>query len=93
MASDTPRNADVARLRRTGVEPVHRALDGRDLVLVLAAWAGAVVAVLGVAATTRIGPIVLDLSERHGVHLGDVVTALVCFTAAWTVTVESRRQR
>jgi hypothetical protein len=52
-----------------------------------------VVAVLGVAATTRIGPIVLDLSERHGVHLGDVVTALVCFTAAWTVTVESRRQR
>jgi hypothetical protein len=56
-------------------------------------WFSRPVAVLGVAATTRIGPIVLDLSERHGVHLGDVVTALVCFTAAWTVTVESRRQR
>ena len=38
-----------------------------------AAWAVAVAVSLAVAADTRIGPVLLTLSPRHGVHAGDVV--------------------
>jgi hypothetical protein len=53
---------------------------------VVATWLGAAVAVLFVVATTTVGPVVLRLSDRHGVHAGDVVGAVVIVAGAALVT-------
>ncbi len=37
---------------------------------------------LYVAATTEVGPILVELSATHGIHLGDVVAGLVSYAAA-----------
>ena len=52
----------------------------------VATWLGAAVAVLFVAATTTVGPVVLRLSDRHGVHAGDLVAAVVIVAGAALVT-------
>jgi hypothetical protein len=41
---------------------------------------------LGVAVTTTIGPVVLELSPRHGVHVGDVVAFAVSYAMALAIT-------
>jgi hypothetical protein len=53
---------------------------------VLAVWCAATVAVLAMAADTKIGPIMLVLSRRHGVHAGDLVVAVVAYAAAAVLT-------
>jgi hypothetical protein len=53
---------------------------------VAASWGGAAAALLFVAGTTRVGPVVLRLTEGHGVHAGDVVGAAVILTGACLVT-------
>jgi hypothetical protein len=58
----------------------------RQLVLVLVAWAGATVFVLVVAAGTKVGPILFQLSERHGVHAGDLLVGTASYGAALLLT-------
>jgi hypothetical protein len=49
--------------------------------LVILVWSVAASAVLVVATETAVGPILIKLSRRHGIHLGDAL-AFVVFTAA-----------
>jgi hypothetical protein len=51
------------------------------------AWLVANAAGLYVAAETSWGPVVVVLSERHGVHVGDILAVLVGVAIATTVTV------
>ena len=53
---------------------------------VVAVWCVATVLVLVVAAETRIGPVLVTLTRRHGVHLGDAVALVVGYTAAALAT-------
>ena len=55
------------------------------LLLHLATWAIATMFGLFVAAETRIGPVVVALSYRHGIHLGDLVAFMVAY--AWAARV------
>jgi hypothetical protein len=41
---------------------------------------------LAVAATTRIGPILLSVTSSHGVHLGDVLAFAVAYGSAILIT-------
>ena len=69
---------------------------GRLVLLVLGTWVAATVVVIGVAAETKIGPVVLPLSFRHGIHLGDLATMVVAYGAAILLTawaVERYRAR
>ncbi|SHL31900.1 hypothetical protein SAMN05443637_12472 [Pseudonocardia thermophila] len=59
---------------------------GHTLV-VLCAWALAGLVTLAVAAKTKIGPVVVELTRSHGVHAGDVLAAVVMSLFAMTVTV------
>jgi hypothetical protein len=59
----------------------------------LCIWIAAVAGSLLVAAETTVGPVVIDLSHNHGIHLGDlliVALATVAATAASTVLVVRR---
>lgn len=58
----------------------------RRLAVVVAAWLGASLFGLGVAATTKIGPILLSVSDNHGVHLGDLVAFGAGYLMALVVT-------
>ena len=49
-------------------------------------WGAATVLGTGVAATTRIGPVLFTVSGSHGVHLGDVVAFAVAYAAALVFT-------
>ncbi len=51
-----------------------------------ATWVGAVAALLFVAATTKVGPVVLRITEGHGVHAGDVFGAAVILVGAGLLT-------
>ena len=51
-----------------------------------AVWVIAIAASLYAAATTRWGPVVVTLSPRHGVHLGDILALLMGVVLASTVT-------
>lgn len=53
---------------------------------IVVTWVVAAFVTLGVAAETRIGPVIMTLSPRHGVHLGDLATMLVCAAVALVVT-------
>ena len=57
------------------------------LALAVLAWAGATLFGLLVAASTRIGPIVVDLSYNHGIHLGDLVAFGGAYVVAGLVTL------
>lgn len=57
------------------------------LALAAVAWVGATLFGLAVAATTTIGPIVVDLSQNHGVHLGDLVAFSGAYLVALVVTL------
>jgi hypothetical protein len=49
-------------------------------------WSGAMVGSLLIAAKTTVGPVVLDLSANHGVHLGDVLAVTGSAIGAAIVT-------
>jgi hypothetical protein len=53
---------------------------------VIAVWGTATLLGLAVAATTRIGPILLTVSSSHGVHLGDALAFVVAYGAAIMIT-------
>jgi hypothetical protein len=83
------------RPRRSDPGPVGWPTAGR-LLLVALTWAGAALVVLATAATTRIGPVLRQLSGGHGVHAGDVLvgTVMFCLAAlgtAWIVWPRRRR--
>jgi hypothetical protein len=53
---------------------------------VAATWLGGAVTLLALGSTTKVGPVVLRLTEGHGVHAGDVFGAAVILAAAGVVT-------
>jgi hypothetical protein len=55
----------------------------RQLARIAAIWGAALAAALLIAWQTRVGPIVLRVTDRHGVHLGDVAAFEVC--AMWAL--------
>lgn len=55
--------------------------------LVALTWGAALVFVLVVAADTRIGPVVFRITEKHGVHLGDIYATLAAVVVALLITV------
>lgn len=55
--------------------------------LLAATWFTAISAGFWFSTTFRIGPIVYQLSQRHGVHLGDLYACAVCFVVAVLITV------
>lgn len=57
------------------------------LALVACAWVGATLFGLAVAAGSTIGPIVVNLSQNHGVHLGDLVASGAAYLVALIVTI------
>lgn len=54
--------------------------------MLAATWFTAVSAGFWFSTTFRIGPIVYQLSPRHGVHLGDLYACAVCFVVAVLVS-------
>jgi hypothetical protein len=56
-------------------------------ITLIAVWIMATLLALGVAATTRIGPILFTLSPRHGVHLGDLLAFAASYATALVITV------
>ncbi|AEA27236.1 hypothetical protein GCM10023403_40410 [Pseudonocardia benzenivorans] len=49
-------------------------------------WVVAAFVTLGVAAETRIGPVIMKFTPKHGIHLGDLATMLTCTAVALVVT-------
>jgi hypothetical protein len=65
---------------------------GRATLAVLA-WIGATLFGLAVAAETRIGPTVLELSYNHGIHLGDVLAFAGAYLVAAMITASALGHR
>jgi hypothetical protein len=61
--------------------------------VVVLVWVLATALGLAVAATTRIGPVVLALSRNHGVHLGDLVAFAVVYAVALVITLRTAAAR
>jgi nitrate/nitrite transporter NarK len=53
---------------------------------ILALWGAATAFWLAFAVWTAVGPVVLVLTRRHGVHLGDLVALVAAYTAAAVLT-------
>lgn len=74
------------------VPPPHRPPRQRwwpgagKLLLVALTWAVAAFVVLGAAAATRIGPVLYEISNRHGIHAADVLVGITMFCLALLVT-------
>ena len=66
---------------------------GARRIAVVAVWLLATVLGLCVAATTKIGPIVLNLAANHGVHLGDVIAFAAVYAVAALITHRLLRTR
>jgi hypothetical protein len=49
-------------------------------------WGGAVALGLAAARLTKVGPILFEVSGRHGVHTGDVLAFAFAFTLASVCT-------
>lgn len=82
--SSRPRSTAPGITSSTSRWPVERLLLVGTVVLAI--WGAATVFVLAVAATTEIGPVVLDLSTNHGIHLGDLAAAAVAYVVATGLT-------
>ena len=54
--------------------------------LILVLWGAATAFGLAFAAWTAVGPVVLVLTPRHGVHLGDLVALIAAYTVAGVLT-------
>jgi hypothetical protein len=59
--------------------------------VVAGAWGVAIGVALLLAWQTKVGPVLVPVSDRHGLHLGDVAAALVCAVWAGHVTRLARR--
>ncbi|OZM81729.1 hypothetical protein [Pseudonocardia sp. MH-G8] len=69
-------------------------LSGRNRrTFLVAAWVGATLLGLALAATTRIGPVLFVLSRNHGVHLGDLVAFAVVYAVVLVITLRNTRAR
>ena len=66
--------------------PGSRYTFWRRIGAVAGIWVVATVVVLVIAAETKLGPIVLVLSRRHGVHAGDVLALVLAYAAAGMLT-------
>ncbi|GEL25568.1 hypothetical protein PSU4_45220 [Pseudonocardia sulfidoxydans NBRC 16205] len=49
-------------------------------------WALAALVTLAVAAETRIGPVIVKFTPKHGIHLGDLAVFFGCTAIALVVT-------
>ena len=58
----------------------------RRTVLILALWGAATAFGLAFAAWTAVGPVLLTLVPRHGVHVGDLVAVAAAYTTAAVLT-------
>ena len=58
----------------------------RRVVLLLALWGAATAFGLTFAALTAVGPVLLTLTPRHGVHEGDLVVFAAAYTTAAVLT-------
>ena len=58
----------------------------RRTMLILVLWGAATAFGLVFAAWTAVGPILLTLSPRHGVHVGDLVAFAAVYTVAAVLT-------
>lgn len=56
-------------------------------VVILSAWALAVVVTAAIATQTKIGPVVVRFTATHGLHAGDVRAILIMAICAAIVTV------
>jgi hypothetical protein len=56
-------------------------------------WVAATVIGLAVSVTTKIDPVVVAVSVRHGVHLGDLLAFAGSYAAALAITVFLLRER
>jgi hypothetical protein len=63
-----------------GVSPIRR------LLAILAIWGAATAFGLAFAVGTAVGPVLLTLSRRHGVHVGDLVALVAAYTVAAVLT-------
>lgn len=86
---------NTAYASRTDAFPLPRRRRPSALahgMVALCAWGLAVVVTMAVAEATKIGPVVFTLTRNHGLHAGDVYTALVMavFATAVTVVVAAR---
>jgi hypothetical protein len=49
-------------------------------------WAGSLLTAFLVASETRVGPVVIQLSYNHGVHMGDIAAFVVAIAFSSVVT-------
>ena len=61
--------------------------------MVAVTWTAAMCAVLAIARYTRVGPVLVQIPHRHGLHLGDLATALAAGSTAALTTYVVARQR
>jgi hypothetical protein len=54
--------------------------------VLLAVWGGAMAAVLGTWRITKAGPIVFNVTARHGVHAGDLAAFAIALLVAVVLT-------
>ena len=58
----------------------------RLAISVAAVWGVAIAATLFVSGATTLGPVVLEITKNHGIHLGDVLVAFTTFGVAAVLT-------
>lgn len=58
----------------------------RIAVTIVAVWATAAAITLFVGGATTLGPVVLEITKNHGIHLGDVVAGVVTAGIASVIT-------
>jgi nitrate/nitrite transporter NarK len=58
----------------------------RRAVSIIVVWGAATAFGLAFAAWTAVGPILLTLTHRHGVHVGDLVAFVAAYSAAAALT-------
>jgi hypothetical protein len=71
------------------MEPVQRVAERTDVrrgVLLALVWGAATAFALAFAALTKIGPVVLTLTARHGLHAGDLVALVAAYSEALVLT-------
>ena len=76
--------------RARDAERRRRMARRRGLITVV--WLVATAISLGIAAKTSIGPVVLKLSNNHGVHAGDLVGFAGCYLSALALTAKILRK-
>ena len=73
-------------MRDTGAVSSVRRATARRVLSIIVIWSAATAFGLAFATATKIGPVLLTLSRRHGVHVGDLVALLASYTVAALMT-------